>query len=60
MRERETDRQTETESERHTERDTQRERERERIAEVQACLGYKTRIPNFCPSEGFVKACPVG
>ena len=26
----------------------------------QACPGFKTFIPNCCPSEGFVKACPVG
>ena len=33
---------------------------RERLTTVQACLGFKTFIPNFRPSEGFVKVCPVG
>ena len=33
---------------------------RERLTTVQACLGFKTFLFQICPSEGFVKVCPVG
>ena len=38
----------------------ERERQRESITKVQACLGLKPFTPNFRPSWGLFKACPVG
>ena len=49
QRKRETDRQIDRQTDRQTERGRQTDRQRERITTVQACLGFKTCIPNFRP-----------
>ena len=41
-------------------RDRQTDRQRERITTVQTIPDLKTLTPNFHPSWGFFKACPVG
>ena len=53
-------RQRQTETDRRGRGEREREREGECITTVQTDPGFKTFIPNLRPSEGFVKACPVG